>query len=113
MASGMARFLNSSKSFGCLRPEDGSPDVFVDIFALERSGIDELKDGDPVPLMWRGTAVPAGSLLVTGPGGGRRPAVLANILGRTLALMAVAPRAPRAGTAAPTRGQPGAAAAIL
>ncbi|TMV10317.1 cold-shock protein [Ruegeria sediminis] len=48
MANGTVKWFNSTKGFGFIEPEDGKRDVFVHISALERSGINELKDGQKV-----------------------------------------------------------------
>ncbi|WP_037307782.1 cold-shock protein [Ruegeria halocynthiae] len=48
MANGTVKWFNSTKGFGFIEPEDGKRDIFVHISALERSGINELKDGQKV-----------------------------------------------------------------
>ena len=48
MAVGIVKFFNEQKGFGFIAPDDGSPDVFVHISALERSGMTTLKDGQRV-----------------------------------------------------------------
>ena len=48
MASGTVKFFNVSKGFGFIAPEDGGPDVFVHVSAVERSGLRELNEGDRV-----------------------------------------------------------------
>jgi cold shock protein len=48
MAVGTVKFFNSAKGFGFIAPEGGGKDVFVHISALERSGINNLSDGQKV-----------------------------------------------------------------
>lgn len=48
MTNGTVKFYNSSKGFGFIQPENGGSDVFVHATALERSGIQGLKEGDKV-----------------------------------------------------------------
>lgn len=48
MASGTVKWFNLGKGYGFIAPDDGSPDVFVHISALERSGIASLADGQKV-----------------------------------------------------------------
>jgi CspA family cold shock protein len=45
MAIGTVKFFNATKGFGFIQPEDGSPDVFVHISAVERAGISNLGEG--------------------------------------------------------------------
>jgi CspA family cold shock protein len=46
--NGTVKFFNASKGFGFIAPDDGSKDVFVHATALERAGIQFLKDGEKV-----------------------------------------------------------------
>jgi len=48
MAVGTVKFFNTSKGFGFIQPEDGSKDVFVHISAVERAGMDTLREGQRV-----------------------------------------------------------------
>ncbi|WP_026618967.1 cold shock protein [Ensifer sp. WSM1721] len=48
MASGTVKWFNSTKGFGFIEPDDGSPDVFVHISAVERAGLSTLKEGQKV-----------------------------------------------------------------
>jgi CspA family cold shock protein len=45
VATGTVKWFNSEKGYGFIQPDDGSPDVFVHISAVERSGLQDLKDG--------------------------------------------------------------------
>lgn len=42
MPIGTVKFFNSDKGYGFITPEDGSPDNFVHITSLERSGMTTL-----------------------------------------------------------------------
>lgn len=48
MASGTVKWFNSQKGFGFIAPDNGGSDAFVHISAVERSGINELRDGQKV-----------------------------------------------------------------
>jgi CspA family cold shock protein len=39
------KWFNSQKGFGFIQPDDGSKDVFVHISAVERAGMDTLREG--------------------------------------------------------------------
>ncbi len=45
-ASGTVKFFNSMKGFGFLTRDDGQPDAFVHISAVERSGLSTLNEGE-------------------------------------------------------------------
>ena len=45
-ATGTVKFFNAMKGFGFITRDDGQPDAFVHISAVERSGMRELNEGD-------------------------------------------------------------------
>ena len=45
MATGTVKWFNAQKGYGFIQPDDGSKDVFVHISAVERSGMDNLGEG--------------------------------------------------------------------
>lgn len=48
MPTGTVKWFNATKGFGFIAPDDGGKDVFVHISALERSGLQGLRDGQKV-----------------------------------------------------------------
>ena len=48
MAQGTVKFFNSQKGFGFIVQDNGGPDVFVHISAVERAGMGTLNDGQKV-----------------------------------------------------------------
>ncbi|OHC83823.1 MAG: cold-shock protein, partial [Rhodospirillales bacterium RIFCSPLOWO2_12_FULL_67_15] len=48
MASGTVKWFNPSKGFGFIQPSDGGKDVFVHITAVQRAGLDTLREGQKV-----------------------------------------------------------------
>ena len=47
-ATGTVKFFNAMKGFGFISRDDGQPDAFVHISAVERSGLPSLNEGDRV-----------------------------------------------------------------
>jgi len=45
---GVVKWFNSQKGFGFIQPSDGSGDVFVHISAVERAGLHDLREGQPI-----------------------------------------------------------------
>ena len=45
-ASGTVKFFNAMKGFGFIQRDDGQPDAFVHISAVERAGMTSLQEGD-------------------------------------------------------------------
>jgi CspA family cold shock protein len=48
MSQGTVKWFNSEKGFGFSAPEDGGNDAFVHISVVERSGLNQLREGDKV-----------------------------------------------------------------
>ncbi len=48
MTTGTVKWFNPAKGFGFIEPEDGSKDAFVHISAVERAGLQSLREGQKV-----------------------------------------------------------------
>ena len=48
MPTGTVKFFNSTKGYGFIQPEDGGPDAFVHISAVERAGMQTLNQDQKV-----------------------------------------------------------------
>lgn len=48
MATGKVKWFNETKGYGFIQPDEGGTDVFVHISAVERSGLQGLKEDQKV-----------------------------------------------------------------
>ena len=48
MKIGKVKCFNSNKGYGFIKPEDGSPDIFVHISDIKRAGYESLSDNQTV-----------------------------------------------------------------
>ena len=48
MATGTVKWFNSTKGFGFIQTDEGGPDVFVHISAVERAGLNGLNEGQKI-----------------------------------------------------------------
>jgi CspA family cold shock protein len=48
MPVGTVKWFNSTKGFGFIQPDNGGPDVFVHISAVERAGLGDLREGQKI-----------------------------------------------------------------
>jgi len=48
MATGTVKWFNGQKGFGFIQPDQGGPDVFVHISAVERAGMSSLNEGQKI-----------------------------------------------------------------
>ena len=48
MATGTVKWFNPTKGYGFIEPSDGTKDVFVHISAVERAGMQSLREGQKV-----------------------------------------------------------------
>jgi CspA family cold shock protein len=48
MSTGTVKWFNPTKGFGFIQPEQGGPDVFVHISAVEKAGLRSLNEGQRV-----------------------------------------------------------------
>lgn len=45
MATGTVKWFNPTKGYGFLTPDDGSSDVFIHVTAVEKAGLNGLREG--------------------------------------------------------------------
>lgn len=48
MPVGTVKWFNGQKGYGFIQPDDGTKDVFVHVSAVERAGMDGLREGQKV-----------------------------------------------------------------
>jgi cold shock protein len=48
MATGTVKWFNTQKGYGFIQPDDGGRDVFVHISAVQRAGLEGLRDGQKI-----------------------------------------------------------------
>lgn len=48
MSTGIVKWFNATKGYGFIQPDDGSKDVFVHVTAVERAGLDGLREGQKI-----------------------------------------------------------------
>ena len=48
MPSGTVKWFNATKGFGFIEPTDGGSDAFVHVTAVQRAGLDGLREGQKV-----------------------------------------------------------------
>jgi CspA family cold shock protein len=48
MPIGTVKWFNPQKGFGFIQPDDGGKDAFVHISAVERAGMNDLREGQKV-----------------------------------------------------------------
>ena len=54
MPTGTVKWFNATKGYGFIQPDDGSKDVFVHASAVERAGMNALREGQKVRYEVRG-----------------------------------------------------------
>jgi len=48
MSTGTVKWFNATKGYGFIQPDEGGPDVFVHISAVERAGLRSLNEGQKI-----------------------------------------------------------------
>ncbi len=48
MPNGTVKWFNTTKGFGFVQPDEGGPDVFVHISAVQKAGMQGLNEGQKV-----------------------------------------------------------------
>jgi CspA family cold shock protein len=48
MSTGTVKWFNAQKGYGFIQPDDGGKDVFVHISAVERAGLQSLREGQKI-----------------------------------------------------------------
>ncbi|XP_045035225.1 LOW QUALITY PROTEIN: protein lin-28 homolog [Daphnia magna] len=66
---GRCKWVNVSKGWGFVTPDDGSPDIFVHQSVIRMSGFRNLAEGEEVELETKDVVKGEEATMVTGPGG--------------------------------------------
>ncbi|MEY3552126.1 MAG: hypothetical protein RL735_474 [Pseudomonadota bacterium] len=45
---GIVKFFNAEKGYGFIKPDDGGPDIFVHVTAVEHAGLRSLAEGQRI-----------------------------------------------------------------
>lgn len=45
---GTVKFFNAEKGYGFIKPDEGGPDIFVHVTAVERAGLSTLNEGQRI-----------------------------------------------------------------
>ena len=48
MTTGTVNWYNSEKGYGFIQPDDGGKDAFVHVSAVERAGMNDLREGQKI-----------------------------------------------------------------
>lgn len=48
MPVGTVKWFNTTKGYGFIQPDNGGPDIFVHISAVERAGLSSLQEGQKI-----------------------------------------------------------------
>jgi CspA family cold shock protein len=48
MPIGTVKFFNPDKGYGFIKPDDGGPDIFVHVTAVEQAGLRTLSEGQKI-----------------------------------------------------------------
>jgi CspA family cold shock protein len=48
MSTGTVKWFNAQKGYGFIQPDEGGKDVFVHISAVERAGLQTLREGQKI-----------------------------------------------------------------
>jgi len=48
VATGTVKWFNATKGYGFIQPDNGGKDVFVHISAVEKAGLNDLREGEKV-----------------------------------------------------------------
>ena len=48
MTEGIVKFFNTTKGYGFIAPDNGGPDVFVHVTAVEKAGLRSLAEGQKI-----------------------------------------------------------------